>query len=96
MGTSEAVGISILSFVVLGVCVGLLFALLAGYLFNYYVIKELRIKNKNLCELIDAVGFGFQHLIEEVHRQNNQGGSNYQNNQNNHYNQNGPNNHPYT
>ena len=74
--------IMMLPIIIVVIAVSLLLALLAGYLFNYYVIKELRIKNKYMYELINALGFGLQRLNEEVHRQNIQNNSNKQNNQN--------------
>ncbi len=74
--------IMMLPIIIVVIAISLLLALLAGYLFNYFVIKELRIKNKYMYELINALGFGLQRLNEEVHRQNIQNNSNKLNNQN--------------
>lgn len=65
-------------FVIIGIAVSLLLAILAGYLFNYYIIKELRNMNRNICDLTDAVGFGFVHLIDEMKQQNNKNNMNNQ------------------
>jgi H+/gluconate symporter-like permease len=39
--------------IILGICVGLLLMIFYGYLFNYYIIKELREMNRNIKDLKD-------------------------------------------
>ena len=48
--------------IIIGICVGLLLMIFYGYLFNYYIIKELREMNRNIKDLNDTLGYGLKNV----------------------------------
>ena len=48
-------------FWILYLCISLLLLLLVGYLFNYFIIKELREINKSITTLTDTMAYHMSH-----------------------------------
>ena len=70
--------LTIIAFIVLVVIVllSILGLLFAGYLFNYYMIKELRETNKCLQDLSDIIGVNLSRMTQQPARQSYQMKSN--------------------
>ena len=85
--------------IILGICVGLLLMICYGYLFNYYIIKELREMNRNIKDLNDNLGSGLKNVCmsnqaqpKQHYQMRNNGGQQGLNNNSNGLNNNGLNN----
>ena len=85
--------------IILGICVGLLLMICYGYLFNYYIIKELREMNRNIKDLNDTLGSGLKNVCmsnqaqpKQHYQMRNNGGQQGLNNNSNGLNNNGLNN----
>ena len=52
-------------YLISGIAIGLVCALLFGYLFNYFMIKELRKLNDNIEDLADTIGYGLKKLEQK-------------------------------